>query len=55
MIEHIFYPMITGRPGGTGLGLPIAQALMKQHGGLIECVSRPGETTFTLLLPLCNG
>jgi two-component system nitrogen regulation sensor histidine kinase GlnL len=52
MIEHIFYPMITGRPDGTGLGLPIAQALIKRHGGLIECVSRPGETRFTLLLPL---
>jgi two-component system nitrogen regulation sensor histidine kinase GlnL len=52
MLPHIFYPMITGRPEGTGLGLPIAQALIKQHGGLIECSSRPGETTFTILLPL---
>jgi two-component system, NtrC family, nitrogen regulation sensor histidine kinase GlnL len=52
MIEHIFYPMITGRPEGTGLGLPIAQALIKQHGGLIECASQPGQTIFTLLLPL---
>ncbi len=50
--EHIFYPMITGRPDGTGLGLSIAQSNVNQHGGLIECVSRPGETVFTLLLPL---
>jgi two-component system nitrogen regulation sensor histidine kinase GlnL len=52
MIEQIFYPMITGRPEGTGLGLPIAQALIKQHGGLIECTSQPGMTTFAVLLPL---
>ncbi len=50
--EQIFYPMISGRPDGTGLGLSIAQSIINQHGGLIECVSRPGETIFTLLLPL---
>ncbi len=51
-LEEIFYPMITGRSDGTGLGLSIAQILVNQHGGLIECTSRPGETVFTLLLPL---
>lgn len=51
-LEDIFYPLITGRAEGTGLGLSIAQILVKQHGGLIECVSRPGETVFTVLLPL---
>ena len=50
--EQIFYPMISGRPDGTGLGLSIAQNIVNQHGGLIECASRPGETVFTLLLPL---
>ena len=50
--EQIFYPMISGRPDGTGLGLSIAQSIIAQHGGLIECASRPGETVFTLLLPL---
>lgn len=50
--EQIFYPMISGRPDGTGLGLSIAQNIVNQHGGLIECTSRPGETVFTLLLPL---
>lgn len=50
--EQIFYPMISGRPDGTGLGLSIAQGIVNQHGGLIECASRPGETVFTLLLPL---
>ena len=52
MLDKIFYPMVTGRADGTGLGLPIAQALINQHGGLIECSSRPGETVFTILLPL---
>lgn len=50
--DQIFYPMVSGRPSGTGLGLSIAQNIVNQHGGLIECTSRPGETVFTLLLPL---
>ncbi len=52
MMKSIFYPMVTGRPDGTGLGLPIAQSLVNQHGGLIECSSRPGETVFSIILPL---
>jgi two-component system nitrogen regulation sensor histidine kinase GlnL len=52
MMESIFYPMVTGRADGTGLGLSIAQSLIYQHGGLIQCESRPGRTCFTLLLPL---
>src|SRR5690606_17405443 len=40
--KTLFYPMVTGRAQGTGLGLPIAQSIMQQHGGLIECDSRPG-------------
>jgi len=50
--DELFYPMVTGRADGTGLGLSIAQSLVNQHGGLIECTSQPGETVFTLLLPL---
>ncbi len=52
MMESIFYPMVTGRPDGTGLGLSIAQSIINQHGGLIECASEPGNTCFTLLLPI---
>lgn len=52
MRENIFYPMISGRPEGTGLGLSIAQSIVNQHGGLIECDSRPGETEFTIILPI---
>ena len=53
--EHIFYPMVTGKPNGTGLGLSIAQDIVAKHGGLIECSSRPGETIFSLYLPLENS
>lgn len=52
MLENIFYPMVSGRAEGTGLGLTIAQAAMQKHQGLIECKSRPGHTEFILLLPL---
>lgn len=52
MLERMFLPMVTGRSEGTGLGLPIAQSLIGHHGGLIECVSRSGETVFSVYLPL---
>ncbi len=52
MLENIFFPMVTTRADGTGLGLPIAQALVNQHHGLIECSSQPGKTAFTIFLPL---
>jgi two-component system nitrogen regulation sensor histidine kinase GlnL len=52
MVENIFFPMVTGRADGTGLGLPIAQDLVNQHRGLIECSSEPGNTVFSLLLPI---
>jgi len=50
--ERVFYPLVTGRSVGTGLGLSIAQTLVNQHGGLIECDSRPGRTVFSILLPV---
>lgn len=53
--EQIFFPMITGRAEGTGLGLSIAQSLIQQHGGLIECNSKPGETIFSIILPITAG
>lgn len=52
LIEKVFYPMVSTRAEGTGLGLPIAQYLIHSHGGLIECRSKPGCTVFTLYLPL---
>ena len=53
--ETIFYPLVTGRPTGTGLGLTIAQDLVSRNGGLIEFVSQPGKTVFQLRLPYVNG
>ena len=52
MMNQIFYPMITGRADGTGLGLSIAQNLINQHNGLIKCHSDPGNTVFSIFLPL---
>ena len=50
--ERIFFPLVSGRDGGSGLGLTIAQTFVAQHGGTIDCESRPGRTVFTILLPL---
>ena len=50
--EHLFYPMISKRVGGTGLGLTFAQSIISQHGGIIEFESIPGDTVFTIFLPL---
>ena len=50
--DTLFYPLVTGRADGTGLGLALAQDLVSRHDGLIEFESRPGQTIFTILLPL---
>lgn len=50
--QTIFYPMVSGRAEGSGLGLSIAQTIISQHHGLIECASKPGNTLFRVLLPL---
>lgn len=50
--ETLFYPMVSGRADGSGLGLSIAQSILHQHQGLIECDSSPGHTEFRLLIPL---
>jgi two-component system nitrogen regulation sensor histidine kinase GlnL len=50
--DTIFYPLVSGRSDGTGLGLGIAQDLVSRHGGLIEFDSAPGRTIFTISLPM---
>lgn len=50
--EKIFYPLVSGREGGSGLGLTLAQTFVAQHHGSIECDSQPGRTCFTILLPV---
>ncbi|MDH5241268.1 MAG: nitrogen regulation protein NR(II), partial [Gammaproteobacteria bacterium] len=55
MQDSVFYPLVTSRPEGTGLGLPAAQELLSRHGGLIEFDSRPGRTVFYVRIPLEQG
>ena len=50
--ERIFYPLVSGRDGGSGLGLTLAQTFVQRHQGLIECDSQPGRTDFRILIPL---
>jgi two-component system nitrogen regulation sensor histidine kinase GlnL len=50
--DRIFYPLVSGREGGSGLGLTLAQTFVQQHQGVIECESRPGLTDFRIVLPL---
>lgn len=50
--DRIFFPLVSGREGGSGLGLSLAQSFVQQHGGIIECESRPGYTDFNIQLPL---
>ena len=50
--DRIFYPLVSGREGGSGLGLTLAQTFVQQHHGVIECDSVPGRTDFKLLIPL---
>jgi two-component system nitrogen regulation sensor histidine kinase GlnL len=50
--ERIFYPLVSGRDGGSGLGLTLAQTFVQQHRGTIECESEPGRTIFKIVIPL---
>jgi two-component system nitrogen regulation sensor histidine kinase GlnL len=50
--DRIFDPLVSGREGGSGLGLSLAQTFVQYHQGVIEFESRPGRTTFRILLPL---
>jgi two-component system, NtrC family, nitrogen regulation sensor histidine kinase GlnL len=52
--DKIFFPLISGREGGHGIGLTIAQNFVSQHHGAIEVESRPGETRFSVLLPIAG-
>lgn len=50
--DRVFFPFVSGRDGGNGLGLTLAQTFIQQHDGTIEVESRPGRTTFRILIPL---
>ncbi len=53
--ERVFYPLVSGREGGSGLGLTIAQNFVSQHNGTLTFESTPGRTCFTLLLPVAEA
>jgi two-component system nitrogen regulation sensor histidine kinase GlnL len=53
--ERMFYPLVSGRDEGHGLGLTLAQNFILQHQGTIECESRPGYTCFTIRVPLTRA
>jgi two-component system nitrogen regulation sensor histidine kinase GlnL len=50
--DRVFYPLVSGREGGSGLGLTLAQNFINQHHGVISFESAPGNTTFEILLPV---
>jgi two-component system, NtrC family, nitrogen regulation sensor histidine kinase GlnL len=50
--DRIFYPLVSGRDGGSGLGLTLAQTFVQQHLGTVECESEPGQTVFKIVIPL---
>jgi two-component system nitrogen regulation sensor histidine kinase GlnL len=50
--DRIFYPLVSGREGGSGLGLTLAQTFVQHHHGVIEVESEPGRTCFHIMLPL---
>lgn len=50
--DTLFQPLVSGRADGTGLGLALSREIAHEHGGELRCTSRPGETVFSLYLPL---
>lgn len=49
--DRIFFPLVSGREGGSGLGLTLAQTFVQQHQGFIACESQPGRTDFHIQIP----
>jgi two-component system sensor histidine kinase PilS (NtrC family) len=56
ILPRLFEPFVTGRLGGTGLGLPIVQRAVQAHRGLIFCDTEAGRgTAFSVYLPARIG
>jgi two-component system nitrogen regulation sensor histidine kinase GlnL len=52
---NIFDPFVTTKPGGRGLGLALVAKIVRDHGGIVECMGRERGTTFRVLLPMLRG
>ena len=55
LLDKIFYPLVSGKESGSGLGLSLAQNFITQHNGMIDCSSFPGKTKFSIVLPIENN
>jgi signal transduction histidine kinase len=54
-LEEIFHPYVSGRAGGTGLGLPTTRRIIEEHGGRLRVDSEVGQgTSFRIMFPVCN-
>lgn len=53
--QTLFFPLVSAKAEGTGLGLSVAQEMVARHGGIIQFESRVGRTVFSILLPLENA
>ena len=51
LMLSLFYPLVSGRAEGAGIGLSVAQHIIQQHGGIIDCQSKSGSTQFHLIIP----